>query len=249
MNLIENHICLESVDSTNEYVKRNGLLLPDKTVVSTKHQTAGKGRLGRSWQDKEGESLLCSWLFKELDETQLTLLPMAAGLAVQEALQQFKINTVLKWSNDILGEADGSFFKIAGILCESRIAHQQRFAVCGIGINLLQPKEFFLEQKLYNAGSLQSVFDKKLDQTQLLELLTQALYRNLTCVKEDCAQTVKRYSQSCITLHKTVKIDLQGKEICAIAQKIAPDGSLICCKDGEEFTVRAGEVSVRGIYQ
>ena len=44
-------IHLESVDSTNEYLKRQGALLPDGTVVVADHQTAGKGRLGRSWQD------------------------------------------------------------------------------------------------------------------------------------------------------------------------------------------------------
>ena len=57
-------IHLESVDSTNEYLKRQGALLPDGTVVVADHQTAGKGRLGRSWQDAPGQSLLASWLLK-----------------------------------------------------------------------------------------------------------------------------------------------------------------------------------------
>ena len=67
-------IHLESVDSTNEYLKRQGALLPDGTVVVADHQTAGKGRLGRSWQDAPGQSLLASWLLKSLQGDALLLL-------------------------------------------------------------------------------------------------------------------------------------------------------------------------------
>ena len=79
-------IHLESVDSTNEYLKRRGALLPDGMVVVADHQTAGKGRLGRSWQDAPGQSLLASWLLKSLQGDALLLLPLAAGMAVLDAL-------------------------------------------------------------------------------------------------------------------------------------------------------------------
>ena len=81
-------IHLESVDSTNEYLKRQGALLPDGTVVVADHQTAGKGRLGRSWQDAPGQSLLASWLLKSLQGDALLLLPLAAGMAVLDALDK-----------------------------------------------------------------------------------------------------------------------------------------------------------------
>ena len=81
-------IHLESVDSTNEYLKRRGALLPDGTVVVADHQTAGKGRLGRSWQDAPGQSLLASWLLKSLQGDALLLLPLAAGMAVLDALDR-----------------------------------------------------------------------------------------------------------------------------------------------------------------
>ena len=45
---------LDVVDSTNEYLKRQGGQLPDKTVVMAHRQTAGKGRLGGSWQSEPG---------------------------------------------------------------------------------------------------------------------------------------------------------------------------------------------------
>ena len=87
-------IRLESVDSTNEYLKRQGALLPDGTVVVADHQTAGKGRLGRSWQDAPGQSLLASWLLKSLQGDALLLLPqlqarMAAAQAAPMAFRFF----------------------------------------------------------------------------------------------------------------------------------------------------------------
>lgn len=250
MNRQENRIFLQSVDSTNEYLKRNAANLPDRTLVVAKHQSAGKGRLGRSWQDKEGDSLLCSWLFRELDSEQITRLPLLAGLAVRQALERLGMKTVLKWSNDVLAQSNGRWWKVAGILCESRIADGHRAAICGIGINLRQNREFFDSRGLQNAASLESVFGKEIVfgqdfKQQLLDNLSQALFCKLTDVNGEQAR--QEYSDCCITLHKTVKIDGNGQQFCAYAKDIASDGSLVCTKDGTEFLVRAGEVSVRGI--
>ena len=71
---------LDVVDSTNEYLKRQGGQLPDKTVVMAHRQTAGKGRLGRSWQSEPGESLAVSWLFCSLEPQQLQWLPYRPGV-------------------------------------------------------------------------------------------------------------------------------------------------------------------------
>ena len=50
-------ICLDEVDSTNQYLKEHAENLPDGCVVTALHQTAGKGRLGKQWHDREGKSL------------------------------------------------------------------------------------------------------------------------------------------------------------------------------------------------
>lgn len=78
---------LDVVDSTNEYLKRQGGQLPDKTVVMAHRQTAGKGRLGRSWQSEPGESLAVSWLFCSLEPQQLQWLPLAAEMALHQSLE------------------------------------------------------------------------------------------------------------------------------------------------------------------
>lgn len=170
-------IHLESVDSTNEYLKRQGALLPDGTVVVADHQTAGKGRLGRSWQDAPGQSLLASWLLKSLQGDALLLLPLAAGMAVLDALDSLGVQGAnLKWPNDIVAQRDGRCRKLAGILCEHRVG-QQSFAVCGIGVNLLQPQEVFDGRGLPDAGSVLGVLGAPLKREELLRAIGQSLQK------------------------------------------------------------------------
>ena len=115
-------ICLDEVDSTNQYLKEHAENLPDGCVVTALHQTAGKGRLGKQWHDREGKSLLASWLYKNLTVEQMTLLPFLSGISVRQALEKMWFTSIfLKWPNDVVAFKDGEFFKIAGILCESRI--------------------------------------------------------------------------------------------------------------------------------
>ena len=117
--------------------------------------------MGRSWQSEPGESLTVSWLFCSLEPQQLQWLPLAAGMALHQSLESQlgqQAGLFVKWPNDLVGrQADGSFKKLAGILCESR-SGERSFAVCGIGINLCQPASFFEQAGLPDAGSVAQVF-------------------------------------------------------------------------------------------
>ena len=220
-------IHLESVDSTNEYLKRRGALLPDGTVVVADHQTAGKGRLGRSWQDAPGQSLLASWLLKSLQGDALLLLPLAAGMAVLDALDSLR--------------------KLAGILCEHRVG-QQSFSVCGIGVNLLQPQEVFDGRGLPDAGSVLGVLGASLKREELLRAIGQSLQKRCAQAAAEPQALLQDVSARCITLCRTVKIKTEAGEYTAFAVRLDRDGQLICqSEEGEEIKVRAGEVSVRGL--
>ena len=241
-------IHLESVDSTNEYLKRQGALLPDGTVVVADHQTAGKGRLGRSWQDAPGQSLLASWLLKSLQGDALLLLPLAAGMAVLDALDSLGAQgAALKWPNDIVAQRDGRCRKLAGILCEHRVG-QQSFAVCGIGVNLLQPQEVFDGRRLPDAGSVLGVLGASLKREELLRAIGQSLQKRCAQAAAEPQALLQDVSARCITLGRTVKIKTEAGEYTAFAARLDRDGQLICqSEEGEEIKVRAGEVSVRGL--
>jgi BirA family transcriptional regulator, biotin operon repressor / biotin---[acetyl-CoA-carboxylase] ligase len=102
---------------------------PHGTLVTAGHQTAGRGRQGRTWSAPADRALLASLVLRTLPE----LLPLAAAVAVAEAVEASAPDVgtpALKWPNDVL--VDGR--KVAGILVEGR--PQEGWAVLGIGVNV-----------------------------------------------------------------------------------------------------------------
>ena len=109
--------------------------------------------------------------------TVVLLLPLAAGMAVLDALDSLGAQgAALKWPNDIVAQRDGRCRKLAGILCEHRVG-QQSFAVCGIGVNLLQPQEVFDGRGLPDAGSVLGVLGASLKREELLRAIGQSLQK------------------------------------------------------------------------
>jgi BirA family biotin operon repressor/biotin-[acetyl-CoA-carboxylase] ligase len=105
---------------------------PEGTVVSALSQTSGRGRLGRSWWNKPGESAMFSVVFRPPGPIwEFGQLAFVAGLAVAECLErEVRSEISLKWPNDVLLRG----YKVAGILIETGAGA----AVVGIGINANQ---------------------------------------------------------------------------------------------------------------
>ena len=125
----------ESVGSTNEIAKeraREGA--PAFAVVLASQQTAGRGRQGHAWISPRGNLYLSVLLRPAGRLPQAGLIPLAAGVAVAEALDSFGVRARLKWPNDVVvGEK-----KIAGLLAEAASGGGEGIdsVVLGIGINL-----------------------------------------------------------------------------------------------------------------
>ena len=112
---------------------------PEWTLVGAGHQTAGRGRLGRRWQDRPGGALMISFVLRpSLPADALGLLTLLAGAAWAEAASVpsgFEVRC--KWPNDLL-TADG---KVGGVLAESSVRGDDvRWVVVGSGINLVRPE-------------------------------------------------------------------------------------------------------------
>jgi BirA family transcriptional regulator, biotin operon repressor / biotin---[acetyl-CoA-carboxylase] ligase len=126
-----------SVGSTMDEVRslaRAGA--PEFTTVLAERQTAGRGRRGRQWQSPAGAGLYFTMLLRPgVPLAQLALLPLLIGACVARSLQlETGVQTLLKWSNDVLTE---SGHKLAGILLETEVEDgAARFALLGIGINV-----------------------------------------------------------------------------------------------------------------
>jgi BirA family biotin operon repressor/biotin-[acetyl-CoA-carboxylase] ligase len=119
-----------------------GLTAP--VLLVAEHQTAGRGRAGRSWLSAPGHSLTFSLAWKfEGGLQKLSGLPLAVGAALAETLGRLGQPVQLKWPNDVLKDGD----KLAGILVETASAGGGGvWAVIGIGLNLAMPDE--LEEQI-----------------------------------------------------------------------------------------------------
>ena len=128
---------LPQIDSTNtELMRRIRAGQPEPTLLVAETQTAGRGRLGRSWTGAPGDSLMFS-LALPLSPLDWSGLSLAVGVSVAESLHPA---IQLKWPNDLWWQGR----KLAGILIETAQAPGapagQRHAVIGIGINIQPPQ-------------------------------------------------------------------------------------------------------------
>lgn len=128
--------------STNADLLARAATLDGPALLVAEHQSAGRGRAGRSWLSAPGDSLTFSLAWKfDLALHQLAGLPLAVGVALAEALAACGVQVQLKWPNDVL--KDGS--KLAGVLIETQAAPGSGiWAVIGIGINLRMPDDLEL---------------------------------------------------------------------------------------------------------
>ena len=116
-------------------------------VVIADHQTAGRGRLDRGWEDASGRGLLGSYILcGELLPEHPSLAVMLAGLALLRAIgeccPQLEDRVRLKWPNDVIAVGDDGPVKLAGILVESIFQEQELSGVIlGIGVNVNQRQE------------------------------------------------------------------------------------------------------------
>ena len=141
---------------------------PDGTAVVADAQTRGRGRAGRVWHTAPGQALALSVLLRaDAGRRTLGLLPLAAGLAVAQALERLGAAPALKWPNDV--QLAGR--KVAGVLCESRRVARSEAAdaarsstggtdgmldlvVAGIGVNVGQGLQDFPAEIAASATSL-----------------------------------------------------------------------------------------------
>ena len=157
----EPRLDVESCESTQLLVDTS---LPEGALVVADHQTAGRGRLGRSWDAPAGAALLFSVLLKPPPEPPTPQLSLVAGIAVADTLERtLGLSVQLKWPNDVMLRR----MKIAGCLAEAR----DGTVVLGIGVNVNQTADQLPE----NAGSIRSLTGRTADREELLAMLLRDL--------------------------------------------------------------------------
>lgn len=234
-------IRLDAVDSTNAWAKRNPDRLGAFGAVYTTSQTAGRGRLGRSWQNAAGQALYYSCAVRR-PLRQPEALPLLASLVAADALQGcFGVKCSIKWPNDLLLSGK----KLAGILCEGAGGTW----IIGIGINLAQPRPFFEAAQLPHGTSLAAEgvpVRPQADAGRLAAALTEGFAGHLPAfAAQGFAPLRQGYCARCVNLGRHVEYD--GG--CGTALDVDSQGRLVVRDTASgEHRIFTGEVSVRGIY-
>ena len=220
--------------STNDDLKKmaaNGA--PHGTVVVALQQTAGRGRMGRTFLSPEGGIYMSVLLRPQCKAERLMHLTCAVAVGVCDAIEKScGFRPKVKWINDLILENK----KLGGILTELSLNADGtvNYAVVGIGINVGTVPSEVADM----ATSLSA--DKSKVTAAIIDALSGMDFMN--------AQTLmERYRCDCITLGKPVRIVQTGRT--GIASDLTQDGSLIIRQDdGTTCAVATGEVSVRGMY-
>jgi BirA family transcriptional regulator, biotin operon repressor / biotin---[acetyl-CoA-carboxylase] ligase len=156
-------------DSTQRQLDHNA---PEGAVVATDEQTAGRGRLGRSWKAPPGSSLLFSIVLRpRVPGNRLPELSVIAGRSVAEAIEGLtRLPAEVKLPNDVL--VGGK--KVAGILAEGGEGR----VVVGVGINVHQGRDELPTRIDPAATSLDLETSTRTDRRELVVALSEHLERH-----------------------------------------------------------------------
>ncbi len=246
-----------TIGSTNNVAKKLGMDgAPEGTVVVAERQTAGRGRLGRTWWDggtgeirevKEaatppaGTSLLLSLLLRpSLPPGELVSLTLLAAVAVSRAVERTAgVSLGIKWPNDFLWRER----KVAGIISEMVAeAETVAFVVLGIGINVngrTWPTEL-----VGKATSLLEVCGKKVDRTNLARaVLEEAERAYLAFMREGPAAIREEWLARNVTIGCRVALQTPRERVEGTAVGLGDDGSLLLKLTGGVRAFACGEVT------
>ncbi|MHB8605273.1 MAG: biotin--[acetyl-CoA-carboxylase] ligase [Thermoplasmatota archaeon] len=223
---------LDQCESTNDEVRS----LAEKgaaagTTVVARVQTAGRGRGGRSWVSPPGALLASVVLRPRIEPARWGLIPIAAGLALAEALDAQGVPTRLRWPNDVDFEAR----KLAGILAESRVPD---FAVVGLGVNVDVSPRLLPRDAATLAG-------RGVDADALLARTLDGLDTHLAALERgDATRVLGAYRARCATIGSNVRVAGRG---LADALDVRDDGALLVrFTDGREDALVADDVHLAG---
>ena len=238
---------VRKTDSTNLWIKRLAKEgAPEGTLALAEFQSAGRGRLGRSWEVPEGTSVMMSILLRPKFEPQYApTLTLVMGMAVAKAVKNLGFDVSIKWPNDVVV----SHKKICGILTEMGVRDGKiDYAVIGVGINV-NIREF-PEEMADKATSLYLESGKEFDRSQIPGLVMEAFeeYYEKFAATCDLSGLKEEYESILANYNQPVRV-LAKEPYEGVARGITDGGELLVEKtDGTIVAVSAGEVSVRGLY-
>ncbi len=245
-----NLICLDCIDSTNNYAKKLAEGdAPHGTVILTEQQTGGRGRQGKSFSSPAGKGLYLSVLLRpDLPPMEVVNLTAWTAVAVCDAIEEvIGERPGIKWTNDIILHNK----KLCGILTEMGLeaeSGQLQYVVAGIGINVSQTEEDWGEELSPIAISLEQALGRSVRRADLAAAVIRCLDRMVQDFPEKKEEYLARYRADCVTIGHEVRLVQKGTSRTAFAETIDDEFALVVrWPDGAQEAITAGDVSVRGL--
>jgi len=213
------------------------------SIVISKKQTGGRGRMKRKWKSPVGGIWMSIIVQPKFDVTYTTLIPIATSLALCIAIEKtLKINTKLKWPNDITLKGK----KVAGVLTDASITSNHiESVVLGIGINFkINPNE--LESSIKKTPNFYGVTTLVKKNESMVPLIKQFLYELENVLKLINSAQIKKirneWTKRSSTIGKNISILTNDGHIRGRALKIDNDGGLVISKGKKTERVLVGDV-------
>jgi BirA family biotin operon repressor/biotin-[acetyl-CoA-carboxylase] ligase len=240
---------LATTESTNTLAHERARAGADEgTVVIAETQTAGRGRLGRSWLSPPYRNLYLSIVLRPpLPPAAAPRIALVAGLATAETVAEWAPRAAVKWPNDVV--VDGR--KLAGILTEMDAdADQVRFVIAGIGVNLNIGTDEFPPDLRDIAVGLCALTDAPIDRAAFAARLLAQLETRYYQFLRDGFPAVRPLwaARSCLD-GRQITIDDGQRRCVGTCAGLADDGTLrVVDVAGTEHRIVAGDVTVIGGY-
>lgn len=232
-----NIIILDRVDSTQNYLKEHTELAVG-TAVLAKSQTAGRGRLGRSFASPEG---LGMYLSVALDRKYAPVITPTAAIAGRHALRRVGVDCGIKWVNDLVTERDGGFRKLCGILAEMSGGR----IILGVGIDLGQREADFPPELRAICTSVAIEGGRAVAPAEMAEIFSEELEAALGMAPD---LLFDEYAAACVTVGREVLVKRTPDDpgVAARAVGLRRDFAVeVEYPDGGRETIFSGECSLR----
>lgn len=234
---------IDTIDSTNDELKRRASDLEDGFVLIADTQNKGKGRNGRDFYSPKQSGIYMSIFLKPDLSIQHSLkLTACASVAIFEAIKKnYGLSSKIKWVNDVYLENK----KIVGILCEASLEMNTaslEYMVIGMGINV---HSFLKPQELQDvAGSIEDFTKVKVNRNVLIKDILNYFYQYYTNIHENTFLPI--YKENSYVLFKDVIIYEKHNAYLARVLDIDENANLIIQKEDKSIaTLSSGEVSLR----
>ena len=231
------HYC-RSTSSTQDDARRNARAgCPDRTVIVADQQTAGRGRLNRSWISVESASLLCSIILRR--SASPVFLTAVCSVAVAEAIERVaRLPARIKWPNDVMVNDR----KVCGILTEVVVHGTSATSVVGIGVNVnFDPVEAGLPP---TGTSLMAAAGTAISRERLLHQVLDRIDAHLAPGDSSLEGHIRPFWEGRLWRRlQSVRVDADGGQIQGVVEGLSSTGALkVRRPDGRPVEIVVGEL-------